>query len=171
MHALLARLSPVFIFACVCQFAIADDQNKFAKIEELMQLTRVDLIHGQLIEQMAASPISQIPTTGTVPEARAAAEEFQRKARALITEMMRWEKMKVEYAKAYDAKFSEEEVDGMLAFYKSRVGRSMLEKMPLVLLLARTQFTNRMSTDRELGQEIQRLAREAFEKSRPSQPH
>jgi hypothetical protein len=170
MRSLLARFLPVCALACGCRFALADDLDKLAKIEELLQLTHIEQIHAQIVQQIAARPVPQIPTAGTVPEARAAAEELQRKLLALITKAMRWEKVKSDYVKAYSVKFSKEEIDGMPAFYKSPVGRSMVEKMPSVLSEVRTQLANRVSGDGEIGQEVQRLIGEASDKSKPAQP-
>lgn len=40
--------------------------------------------------------------------------------------------MKPDYIRLYDETFSSEEVDGILAFYKSSVGQSYLSKTPVL---------------------------------------
>ncbi len=46
---------------------------------------------------------------------------------------MDWDKLKPEYAQLYMETFTQEEVDGLLAFYRSPAGRAMIEKMPLLM--------------------------------------
>jgi hypothetical protein len=61
--------------------------------------------------------------------------------------------------KAYSETFSEEEINGILAFYESPAGRAMQAKMPMftstVMVLAQTQA-------KELMPEIQRITRESL---------
>jgi hypothetical protein len=46
---------------------------------------------------------------------------------------MDWQKLKPEYVKLYAEVFTEEEIEGMVAFYKTPAGHAMIEKMPALL--------------------------------------
>ncbi len=46
---------------------------------------------------------------------------------------MSWETMRPQYVKLYSDTFSESEIDGMLTFYESPVGKALFEKMPLLM--------------------------------------
>jgi hypothetical protein len=54
-----------------------------------------------------------------------------------VTQIMRdelsWDKMRPLYVEIYRDSFSQEEVDGLVAFYKSPVGAAYIEKMPVVM--------------------------------------
>jgi hypothetical protein len=52
---------------------------------------------------------------------------------ALMRDEMDWDKLKPEFAQLYTETFTQEEVDGLLEFYRSPAGRAMIEKMPLLL--------------------------------------
>ncbi|MGD0201040.1 MAG: DUF2059 domain-containing protein [Bryobacteraceae bacterium] len=128
----LAVVSTVILLA-VAGAARADEASKKAKIEELFQLTNVDRMVGQILGQVRSMQTAQIERTTMTAEGRARAREIQDRIQAVIARMLSWDKLKPEYVKLYAETFTEEEIDGMLAFYKSPAGRAMLEKMPVLM--------------------------------------
>jgi hypothetical protein len=50
-----------------------------------------------------------------------------------MREELSWEKLEPMYLEIYRKSFNQEEVDGILAFYKTPAGAAMIKKMPLVL--------------------------------------
>jgi hypothetical protein len=66
-------------------------------------------------------------------EARAAAEEMQKRMAEWMQTRLSWEKMKPLYVKIYSETLTEEELDGSIAFYRTPVGQSLLKKMPLIM--------------------------------------
>src|SRR5262249_30712907 len=126
----------VFLFTAgillATSLASAQGLNKEAKIERLLELTNRQVTMNQVFEQMKAATAAAIPGNAT-PEQRAKLQELQSKILALIKTQMSWEKMRPAYVKACNETFSEEEIDGMLAFYESPAGRAMQEKMPMFM--------------------------------------
>ena len=59
--------------------------------------------------------------------------DVQSKNLDLTKSRMSWEKLRPAYVKAYSETFSEEEIDGILAFYESLAGRAMQAKMPVFI--------------------------------------
>jgi hypothetical protein len=57
-------------------------------------------------------------------------DNFMTKLMAAMQETMGWQKLKSEFIDLYAKAYTEEEVDGILTFYKSPVGQSMLAKTP-----------------------------------------
>lgn len=51
----------------------------------------------------------------------------------VMKEEMAWSNMRALYVQVYQESFTQEEVDGLLAFYKSPAGIAFVEKMPLVM--------------------------------------
>jgi hypothetical protein len=68
-----------------------------------------------------------------------------------------WEKMKEPMIDIYVKHYTQEEIEGMSAFYESEVGQSMVKKMPVVMQDA-TQLTMQMYT--QFMPRIQELAKE-----------
>lgn len=62
----------------------------------------------------------------------------------VVREEISWEKMKPVTMQIYREVFTQEEVDGMIAFYRTPAGASMVEKMPLVVQKSMTLMQSRM---------------------------
>jgi hypothetical protein len=117
----------------LCQSALADESSKAAKIEQLMQLTHAESMVTQMTSQIRTMMVSQVESMGVPPESKAAALEYMNKLADQITAQMAWQKMKPDYVKLYADVFAEEEIDGIVAFYKTPAGHAMIEKMPMLL--------------------------------------
>jgi len=149
-------LAVVFLFAL--PHARADEASKRAKIEEMLTLEKMDSMMQKMADQararnkdvvknvLAGRPMTDID--------RRILEENLSKMNALVSDQINWQKLKPAYIDLYAAAYSEEEIDGILAFYKSPVGQVMLAKDPELtakfgeVMSARTQA---------LGPEIQKL--------------
>lgn len=55
------------------------------------------------------------------------------KMMALMKDEMSWDKMHAMYVQIYRESFTQEEIDGLVAFYKSPAGVAYIEKMPAVM--------------------------------------
>ena len=91
---------------------------------------------------------------------------FQDKVAAVIAEVFAWEKLKPAYVKLYAEEFSDEELDGIIAFYKSPSGQAMVSKTPSLMTKATTVVQARMA---EAQPQLQKLMREFSEQSKPAQ--
>ena len=137
----------------------AQELTKQAKIERILTLTKADAMMDQAFNQMKGMIGSQIPR-GT-PEQQVKAQEIEQKVMDLIKERMGGERMRREFVKIYDELFSDEEIDGILAFYQSPAGRATLERMPQLMSKAMAFAQAQMA---DLLPEIQRITREAAQK-------
>jgi uncharacterized protein len=113
--------------------ALADEVSKGAKIEEMIQLTHADRMVQQIIEQMKTMSMAQFSKMEMPAGERQAADELQQKLMALLSDRLSWDKMKPAYLKLYGDTFSEDEIDGIVTFYKSPAGKAMIEKMPVLM--------------------------------------
>jgi hypothetical protein len=107
----------------------ADEASKSAKAEELLQLTQGDQML-KMMEPMMKGMVAQMDKDMSA-EQRAKVGEMQGKMMALIA--VRLSKAKPALVKVYTDTYTEEEIDGILAFYKSPVGKAFLQKMPEVM--------------------------------------
>ena len=51
----------------------------------------------------------------------------------LITNTVNWDKIKPQMTDLYVSNFSENEINDMLAFYRSPTGKKFVEKMPVIM--------------------------------------
>ena len=107
----------------------ADEASKSAKAEELLQLTQGDQMM-KTMEPMMKGMLAQAEKDMPADQ-RAKVGELQEKVMALIAASL--SKARPALAKAYTDTYTEEEIDGILAFYKSPAGKALLQKMPEVM--------------------------------------
>ena len=107
----------------------ADEASKSAKAEELLQLTQGD----QMVKMMEPMMKGMMAQAGKdIPaEQRAKVGEMQEKIMALVAVGL--SKARPALVKVYTDTYTDEEIDGILAFYKSPVGKAFLQKMPEVM--------------------------------------
>ncbi len=82
------------------------------------------------MRQMIAQSHANAPAT---PEQKANEDRMIQRAMAVMREDMNWDKMKPQYIKLYLDTFSQEEIDGLNAFYSSPAGQAYLAKMPVLM--------------------------------------
>ncbi len=104
-------------------------------VEELLSVSRVESLLAdnlKAVEEMISTGMSQQMSQQFAgqPELLAKQKEIQSKAIALLKEGMSWAALKGDFAKIYADTFSEEEIKGLIAFYKSPVGQAFVTKQP-----------------------------------------
>lgn len=111
-----------------------DDAAKRAKVEQLFTVMRLDHTMDQLlagIRQQTTRMMSTMPGFEQMtPEQKRLVDDYESKVMALVTENIGWKAMEPEMIKLYAATYSDQEIDGLLTFYKSPVGQTMLDKTP-----------------------------------------
>ncbi len=126
------RLPVFFCFAVLCAAPclVADDATKNAKIEEIFRLTKVDQLQKRMIEQVKTMIPAIEAQAGMPGDGDEMNSELRGQILDAISTRVSWDKMKPAYTKLYADAFTEQEIDGILAFYKSPPGQAMLTKMP-----------------------------------------
>jgi hypothetical protein len=115
--------------------ARADEVSHRAKAQEMMTLLHTqrlvqsisDNIKKQIVEA-AGSITGPTPT----PDQEAKAADFEKQASQLIDAQLSWNSMKTEFTDIYAKAFTEEQLDGIIAFYKTPAGVALLDNMPAV---------------------------------------
>jgi len=67
------------------------------------------------------------------PEQLAAEDRLVKRALAMMHEQLNWKTLEPQYVKLYTDTFSQQEIDGLIAFYSSPAGQAYLAKMPLLM--------------------------------------
>jgi uncharacterized protein len=118
-------------------------------VEKLLALTQVE----KLLVSVRAQTDQMVTTTTTrmldgrqaSPEERKRMADFQARAIAGMREEMSWEKLKPLYVQIYVETFSQEEIDGLIAFYESPAGQAYIAKMPMVAQKSMAIMQERMA--------------------------
>jgi hypothetical protein len=122
-----------------------------ASIQELLEITNsrslVDGMFGQIETMMKTSMHQALGGKVLSAEERKISEAMTKKVMTMMKEELAWEKLEPMYFEIYEKSFSQEEVDGMIAFYRSPAGVALVKKMPVVMqetMVAMQQFMGPM---------------------------
>ena len=130
-------------------------------LKELLEVTQTQKMLEGMRSQFDAlmSNAVQQHLKGHTPNARqqAAIDTMRQKTGAIVKASLAWEKFEPMYLRIYRDSFSEEEVAGMLAFYRSPAGQSVIHKMPVLMQKTMGEVQSMMS---ESAPQMQKLMEE-----------
>ena len=103
----------------------------------MLELTNARQMLTDMKGQMTAMMNStmQAATRGQTmtPERQAVLDRMSAKMSALISDSLNWSDLLPLYLRAYRDSFTQDEIDGLIKFYKSAAGQAYVKKLPLVL--------------------------------------
>jgi hypothetical protein len=115
------------------------EQASVESIKELLALTDANKLIDKMYPQIESMINSSLSQAGlNLPEeAQRELEKISPKITSEFTQVIReelsWEKIEPIYLEIYQKSYTQEEVDGMLSFFKSPAGVAVIKKMPLVM--------------------------------------
>ncbi|HLH04574.1 MAG TPA: DUF2059 domain-containing protein [Bryobacteraceae bacterium] len=143
----------------------ADEASKSAKIEKVFQAAKLDQVLNQmyaLIEnQVKSQMFQQFMGAQLNPEQQKVFDEFEGKVMKVVTTRLSWDQLKPVYLKLYADAFSESDIDGILAFYQSPAGQSLVAKTPQIMAAGSQAAQEKLIG---IGPDIQALVQEYIPK-------
>jgi hypothetical protein len=119
---------------CLPVTARADDSTKRAKVQEMLELLHLDRTLDQMMKMLeqeaTAATNAKLDGRHATPGQKDGIDAFQKQLFDYIGTQLSWESMKSDYVDLYAQTFTEDEIDGMLAFYKSPAGAAVIAKTP-----------------------------------------
>jgi hypothetical protein len=108
-----------------------------ASIKQLLEVAQarklVDSIMGQM-DNLMAQTMAQATKGQTVPpKVQKEIDQGRSEMLAMMKDLLDWSKLEPLYVRVYQKSFSQQEVDGMIAFYKTPAGQAVIGKMPAVM--------------------------------------
>jgi hypothetical protein len=106
-------------------------------IQELLDVTNarqlLDSSKEQLNGKLAAEQQAMMRGRPMTPERQAISDRTQTQMLSVIDGFFDWDAMLPMYLRLYRETFTEDELKGMLKFYKTPAGQAMTKKMPLLM--------------------------------------
>jgi hypothetical protein len=151
----------IAILYSAASVAYCDEASKTAKVEEFFRLTKMDELLRQSLtiatDQVKSGIMRQLMGGKASPEMEKQMNAFQDKVAVVVSNALSWERLKPAYLKLYADAFSEEELEGILAFYKSPAGKAMVAKTPSLMQKATVVAQEKMT---EAQPELRKLIEE-----------
>lgn len=133
-HRVLLGFALIFAFATGAAQARADEASKTAKVEEYFRLARLDATYDQtialMLNQFWTAISRQIQNSAPQALSPGDVDGLRQVLQDVLGEGVGWDKMKPDYVKMYSEAFTEEEMDAIVAFYRSPAGQQLVNKTP-----------------------------------------
>jgi hypothetical protein len=111
--------------------------SKQAKIEELIRITKLDQLMGQMSQQMTArmkqTAAQQSARHAFTPEQQKAVDDYIAQIEKITQSAVSWDKVKPTIVQVYSETYTDQELDGILAFYHSPSGQALVAKSPQLM--------------------------------------
>ncbi|MEO9102929.1 MAG: DUF2059 domain-containing protein [Burkholderiaceae bacterium] len=125
------------MLACL-SFACVAAPTSDASIETLLTLTKSENTLNAAYEQIVPVTTQSIPQalagkTLSTQQPQGVETAVQQAVEVMRTELSSWASVRPDVMKIYQGTFLQEEVDGMIAFYRSPPGIAVVEKLPTVM--------------------------------------
>ena len=120
-----------------------------ASIRELLSVTDSKKMVDGMMGQMNMMMQNSIREATKGHEVSASEQKIVDKAtadiHAAMGDVLAWGKLEPLYIRVYQRSLTQEEVDGMIAFYKTPVGQAMIHKMPVIIQNTMTEVQGMMA--------------------------
>ncbi len=123
----------VLLTLCFSQTVSAAGDDRREKVAALLKATNADAVIDQIYTSLDGMFANMAKQYNIKESERPAFNAHMQKVHSLIRKEMGWEQLRTPMIELYLEHYTDEEIDGMLAFYQSDVGKSMVEKMPVVV--------------------------------------
>jgi hypothetical protein len=156
---------------CLPLTARADEASRRVKAQEMVSLLHMDALMQQMmdaVQKQVSTMAEQLCDKKRTPQQQALFDDFTKKAFTLIESRMGWKAIEPEILDLYARNFTDDELDGILAFYRSPAGISMVAKLPAMTTeSAQISQARVIALTPELKQMIQEFAK-AAEDAKPA---
>ena len=93
----------------------------------------VDVLFQNIESMMRKSMSQALQGKASTEQNKKFFDSYMPKIMLIMRDELSWERMKPLYVQVYSETFSQEEIDGLIRFYDSDVGRSYVSKLPVVM--------------------------------------
>ena len=108
-----------------------------ASIKQLLEVAQarklIDSVMAQMDGLMQQTIAQATKGQDISPKVQKDIDKGQAEVTGTMKELLDWNKLEPMYVRIYQKTFSQPEVDGMIAFYKTPAGQAVIAKMPAVM--------------------------------------
>jgi uncharacterized protein len=108
-----------------------------ASVKQLLEVAQahklVDSVMAQMDSLMQETIAQATKGQPIPPKVQKEIDQRRSEMLAMMKELLDWKKLEPMYVRIYQKTFSQQEVDGMIAFYKTPAGQAVMSKMPAAM--------------------------------------
>ncbi len=157
------RITPLLALVLAAQGVLADAESHRAAARELIEASGAANLGDQMQDQIRAMFEGSVAQMQVAPERREIVDRYVDRLTNLLTQEVGWDNIENDVIELYVSIYTEEELRGLVEFYRSPLGQKMTSKMPEIMQ-ASMELTQRHL--REVMPKIQRLSEEMVQELR-----
>ncbi|MEY2485921.1 MAG: uncharacterized protein QOH39_1569 [Verrucomicrobiota bacterium] len=167
---MLYRILTVLILSCTLAYAADPEPAKSgapanpageASVKQLLEATHARQLIDSMLTQMDGmmKNVMQQVTQGqpVPPQVQKIYDQSRAEVLSAMNDQFSWDKMEPLYVRIYQKSFTQAELDGILAFYKTPAGQAVINKMPVVMQNTMQEVQQMMGP---MMQRIQRMQKD-----------
>jgi uncharacterized protein len=136
-------------------------------VDRLLQVMQVqsqlEMIYSQVLPGVQNAMRQSLGPRADAAEAEHLANVVMPRVQAVLREELGWTKLKPGFATIYAETFTQQEVDGLIAFYEGPIGRALVAKTPQLTQRSFQMMQQRMGP---VMQKVMQIVREEIDKER-----
>ena len=140
-------------------------------VERLLQVMKVqsqlEMIYSQVLPGVQNAMRQSLGPRADAAEAEQMFNAVMPRVNAVLREELGWAKLKPGFAAIYAETFTQQEVDGLIAFYEGPVGKALVAKTPQLTQRSFQMMQQRMGP---VMQKVMQVVREEVDKERAKNP-
>lgn len=129
---------PLLFVLALCALPLslhADDASKRTKVEEMLTLSKVDSLSKQMLSTVPdrvkqAASRQMLVQTASTPEQKKITQDYLTQMGTIAQKGASWDLVHPKLVDLYMQTFTEPELDGINAFYKTPAGQALVAKTP-----------------------------------------
>jgi len=129
--------------------------------EELLSLLNIQKNMDAMFQQMGKMQDQSASSMDATPEAKERQLKMREAMNAEIKALVNWDTIKPVFISIYSDTFTPEELQGMIAFYKTPIGQKWLEKQPQLQMATMQRMQSIMAEAQPKMQEALKRAMQA----------
>jgi len=127
------KITFTFLLLLLLGNLYADDISHKQAAAELLEATQAKKTVSAYIRQLEQNLTAMPLRPDLTQQQLAIAKAYQTNIIALMKKSLNWEIMKPDFITLYAKAYNEQDLSELSRFYQSRLGKSMLEKTPLIM--------------------------------------
>jgi hypothetical protein len=136
-------------------------------VDRLMQVMKVqsqlEMIQGQTLPAMQNAMKASLAGQLRGEEAQRLFDAVMPRINAILRDELSWAKLRPDFAAIYGETFTQQEVDGLIAFYQGPIGAALVAKTPQLTQRSMQMMQQRMAP---VMQKVMQVAKEEADKQR-----
>lgn len=131
------KITLLFVIASCAPLTLrADDASKIAKVHEFFKIAKMDqaanVAMNTTITRVTTRITQQMRSVSVTTASQQRVDELNKKLKKLIVNDLSWDSLEPEYTKLYADAYTEQQLDDLIAFYRTPTGQAVAEKTPII---------------------------------------